>query len=432
MGAKVLVIGSGGREHALAWALSRSAGVEQLFIAPGNGGTTWAQSDGAGLKPAAPCTPVNLSSDNFPALIAFARENDIALTVAGAEQPLVDGIVDAFEAEGLRIFGPRAAAAQLEGSKAFSKAFMDAFNIPTAAYGRFTDYDSAQAYLKTCVHPVVVKASGLAAGKGVLVCSDAQEAEAALQSVMQDRAFGAAGDEVIIEERLEGREISVLAFCDGVRAVPMILARDHKRALDGDEGPNTGGMGAFAPVTDVSPAQLAEIQTRVLDAAVAGMQAQGCPYVGVLYAGLMLTEKGIQTLEFNCRFGDPETQVILPLLETSLFDVMNACIDGRLDSVPLTWKDAAAVTVVAASPGYPGDYPRGLVIHGLNAVADAPESIVFHAGTAQQDGQLVTSGGRVLAVTAVGPDFATARSHAYAALAQITFEGMHFRRDIGG
>lgn len=432
MGHKVLVIGSGGREHALAWALSRSAGVEQVFIAPGNGGTVWQQGDGVGLRPSAPCQEVNISSSDFPALISFAQENAIDLTVIGAEQPLVEGVVDAFNAAGLRVFGPRAAAAQLEGSKAFSKAFMDAFNIPTAAYGRFMDYESAAAYLATCAHPVVVKASGLAAGKGVLVCDDAQEAECALQSIIQDRAFGAAGDEVIIEERLEGREISVLAFCDGERAVPMILARDHKRALDGDLGLNTGGMGAFAPVTDVSAAQLAEIQERVLDAAVAGMKARGCPYIGVLYAGLMLTESGIQTLEFNCRFGDPETQVILPLLETSLFDVMNACIDGALDKLTLQWKDAAAVTVVAAAPGYPADYPRGLAITGLDALSDESEVMVFHAGTARQDGGLVTSGGRVLAVTALADDFDTARQNAYAALGKINFAGMHFRRDIGG
>lgn len=429
---KVLVIGSGGREHALAWALSRSPQVAQVFVAPGNAGTEWPANDAAaGLQPRAASQNVHIAVDDFPALLAFAQQKKIDLTVIGPEVPLAAGIVDAFQAAGLMVFGPTQAAAQLEASKAFAKNFMREHRIPTADYGVLTDYVVARAFLTEFGRPMVVKADGLAAGKGVLVCDTIADAEEALRQIMQERVFGAAGDTVVIEERLIGREISVLAFCDGRTVVPMPVARDHKRALDGDHGLNTGGMGAFAPTPDVSRELVDEVIRTVLQPAVDGMAARGTPYVGVLYAGLMLTPQGARVLEFNCRLGDPEAQVILPLLATDLYTVLTACIAGRLHELDIRWREQSCATVVLASPGYPGVYPKGLPISGLDSLAKYPDVIAFHAGTAEENGQVVTAGGRVLAITALGSDLPHALNTAYMGVAHIHFEGMHYRHDIG-
>lgn len=445
----VLVVGSGGREHALAWALARSPQVEQLYVAPGNAGTEWsahsrrtAQREGwAG--PRAVSTNVPIDAADIPALVAFARERQVDLTVIGPEAPLAAGIVDAFQSAGVRVFGPCRAAARLESSKAFAKAFMCEHAVPTAAYASFECYDAARRFLVETADRavsgtpgafssgVVVKADGLAAGKGVVVCADMDEAQAALQRMMGAREFGVAGDRVVIEERLTGPEVSVLAFTDGRTLVPMPSARDHKRVYDGDCGPNTGGMGAFAPAPDVDEELVDEICRTVLQPTVQGMAARGTPYVGVLYAGLMLTPGGPKVLEFNCRFGDPETQVILPLLETDVVDILLACVEGRLDEVEVRWRPGACATVVLASPGYPGPYPRGLPICGLDTVVARDDVVVFHAGTARRNGCVVTAGGRVLAVSALGADLPAAVSRAYAAVEGIHFEGMHYRRDIG-
>ena len=428
----VLVIGSGGREHVLAWALSRSRHVKQVFVAPGNAGTAWpAQARITGLNPCAGSRNVPVDTGDFEALIAFARDNDVALTVVGPEAPLAAGVVDAFQAAGFSVFGPTKAAAQLEASKAFSKDFMRDHQIATAAYGVFTDFEDACEFAMSFDGPVVVKADGLAAGKGVLVCDSVEEAHTALQTVMVDRAFGAAGDRVVIEERMSGREISVLAFADGQSAVPLVVARDHKRALDGDKGLNTGGMGAFAPTTDVPQSLIDDILRTVIQPVIDGMAARGTPYVGVLYAGLMLTEAGPKVLEFNCRLGDPEAQVILPLLESDLFEVLQACLDGRLAETELRWQSRTCATVVLASPGYPEQYPKGLPISGLDQLDSMPDVIAFHAGTAAHDNQIVTAGGRVLAITAVGDDLDSALDLAYQGVAQVHFDGMHYRRDIG-
>ncbi|MCA9875232.1 MAG: phosphoribosylamine--glycine ligase, partial [Anaerolineales bacterium] len=337
------------------------------------------------------------------------------------------GLVDAFQAAGLTVFGPTQAAAQLETSKAFAKAFMQEVGIPTAVSATFTDYQQAVSYLPD--GPVVVKASGLAAGKGVIVCADRAEAEAALRQIMLDRAFGAAGDEVVIEERLSGPEVSLLAFCDGQTAVPLPPARDHKRVYDGDLGPNTGGMGVYAPPPDVDAALVEEIMRTVIQPAVQGMAQRGTPYVGVLYAGLMLTPAGPKVLEFNCRFGDPETQAVLPLLDGDLAEIMLACAAQRLTPELVRVHPGACATVVMAAPGYPGNYPKGLPITGLEAVP--PDVLVFHAGTNQTNGQIVSSGGRVLCVSARGADVGTAVTRAYAGVSAIHFDGAHYRKDIG-
>lgn len=428
----ILVIGSGGREHALAWALSRSAGVQQVFVAPGNAGTTWAaRKTSTGLQPCAVSNNVPINTDDFEALISFAIQNDVSLTVVGPEAPLAAGIVDAFRAAGLAVFGPSQAAAQLEASKAFAKNFMRDHHIATADYGVFSQYEAAYDYLTQISGSVVVKADGLAAGKGVLICDTHDEAAVALQQIMKDRVFGLAGDTVVIEEKLTGREISLLAFCDGKTVKPMLPARDHKRALDGDAGLNTGGMGAFAPASDVPQALVDEIVDTVMQPTVDGMAARGTPYSGILYAGLMLTDCGPKVLEFNCRFGDPETQVILPLLKTDLLEIIYACINGTLAEIDLHWHDDTCATVVAASPGYPEDYPKGLPVSGLDELQQNDQVVVFHAGTTIQDGQTITSGGRVLAVTAVGSDLSAALVQVYNGLDMLHFEGMHYRRDIG-
>jgi phosphoribosylamine--glycine ligase len=414
----VLVIGGGGREHALAWSLARSPRAGHLYVAPGNAGTaTVAQN-------------VPIRSDDIAGLRRFALNNGIDLTVVGPEGPLAAGIVDDFQAAGLAVFGPRQAAARLESSKVYAKQFMRDHGIPTAAAAAFTEYDAARAYLLGLDRPVVVKAGGLAAGKGVIVCDDVRQADAALRAMLVEGQFGAAADEVLIEERLSGPEVSLLAFCDGRTVVPLVPARDHKRAYDGDLGPNTGGMGAYAPPPELDQALVSEVTRAVLEPVVAGMAAQGTPYQGVLYAGLMLTADGPKVLEFNCRFGDPETQAILPLLESDLAEIMLACVEGRLSADLVRYRPGACATVVMAAPGYPGDYPRGAPISGL-AEAEATGAVVFHAGTAEAGGRVVTAGGRVLAVSATGPDLDSAVSRAYEGVAAIEFEGAHYRRDIG-
>lgn len=420
--AKVLVIGSGGREHALAWALQRSPQVEQVYVAPGNGGTL---------------NNIAIGLSDFSALIAFVKNKQIDLTVVGPEVSLSEGIVDAFKAEGLAIFGPSKAAAKIEASKDFAKQLMVECGVPTAKFVSFTDLHTALDFLRSINTysqgfdlslGLVVKADGLAAGKGVMVCDDLGQAEEAVQYIF-DGAFESAGAKVIIEERLEGPEVSLLAFCDGNIALPMIPARDHKRVFDHDQGPNTGGMGVFAPVPEVDQNLIAQIQRTVFEPILKAMRERGTPYVGVLYAGLMLTPKGVRVLEFNARFGDPETQVILPLLESDLYEVMQACVKGTLSDVVLEWSTESAVTVVLASPGYPGDYPKGLSIQLPESLGESV--MVFHAGTTWHEGRLLTSGGRVLCVTALGKTFEAARAKAYAAISKISFEGMHYRKDIG-
>jgi phosphoribosylamine---glycine ligase len=422
---RILVVGSGGREHALAWKLAQSPRVEQVYVAPGNAGTKWratAQHTSSDNE--------NIAAEDIPTLLTYVVKNRIDFTVVGPEAPLADGIVDVFREQGLKIFGPNKQAAQLETSKAFAKTLMTELGIPTADHRVFTSYDEAATYIESSSRPVVVKADGLASGKGVFVCDTPGEARDALRRIMQANEFGDAGTQVVVEERLSGREVSLLAFTDGKTVKWMPPARDHKRINDGDQGANTGGMGAYAPVEDVSPELLESIQRDVLQKAVDGMSARGIPYTGVLYAGLMLTNEGAKVLEFNCRFGDPETQVILPLLDSDLAEIMLACIDGRLDQADVRWKPGACAAVVLASGGYPGAYQKGLPITGLDTVPDDVQ--VFHAGTLGETSNIATNGGRVLAVTATGNDLPSALSKVYAAVEGIQFEGVHYRRDIGG
>ena len=420
---KLLVIGSGGREHALVWKLAQSAQVAQMFVAPGNPGTA----------AVAKCSNVEIGVEDSAALLAFAQHNNIELTVVGPEVPLALGIVDVFQRAGQKIFGPTHAAAQLEYSKAFSKQMMNACGVPTADFAVFENYSSAIQFAHSLPFATapgcVVKVDGLAAGKGVFVCDDLSQADEALTHIMVENEFGASGGRVVIEERLSGREVSALAFVDGRNVVMMPPARDHKRVGDGDSGPNTGGMGAFAPAPDVSPEFMDDIKRTVIQPVVDGMAERGMPYIGVLYAGLMLTPRGLRTLEFNCRFGDPETQVLLPLLHSDLAEVLLACVNGALDPLNVQWHDGACATVVLASAGYPGVYAKGLPISGLDAL---PQDVMaFHAGTASKDGRVVTSGGRVLAVSAVGSDLNAALEKAYSSIKCIHFEGAHYRKDIG-
>ncbi len=416
---QVLLIGGGGREHAIAWKLVQSDEVDQLYVAPGNGGT-------ADL----PKTQnVPLADSDVTGLRDFALENQIDLTVVGPEAPLTLGVVDLFRAAGLRIFGPTQTAAQLEGSKAFSKEFMEKYDIPTGSAVIFTDFDEAARHLRQLDDVPVVKASGLAAGKGVILPVTMAEAAIVIRRMLEEDSFGDAGTTVLLEERMEGPEVSVLAFCDGTNLAVMPAAQDHKRLLENDYGPNTGGMGAFAPSPLATDELLAEVRSKVLEPALAGMAAEGMPYVGVLYAGIMLTEDGIKVLEFNCRFGDPETQVILPLLNSDLVEIITACIDGTLADVDIIWNGKSAVTVVLASDGYPGDYTTGVEITKIDEAVDGG-ALVFHAGTKYKEGRLLTDGGRVLAVTGLGRDLNAAAHAAYGGVNRIHFNNARYRKDI--
>jgi phosphoribosylamine--glycine ligase len=416
----VLVIGNGGREHALAWKIRQSPRVERVFVAPGNAGT------------ALDAENVDIQAVDFPRLIKFARQNDVKLTIVGPEAPLVRGIVDAFAAEKLRVFGPSKAAAELEGSKVFCKNLLRHADVPTADYRVFRDADSATTFLKDREDvPVVVKADGLAAGKGVMVCARRDEAIAAVNRIAREREFGEAGSRLVIEERLDGQEASVLAISDGRTILTLPPAQDHKRALDGDNGPNTGGMGAYCPTPLITPEMQQTIEEHILVPTIHAMKRQRRPFRGVLYAGLMITHQGPKVLEYNVRFGDPECQPLLMRLKSDLVDVLEATIDGKLDEIDeLEWDPRPAVCVVMASDGYPGPYERGRPIRGLQQAAEVPGVKVFHAGTATSSGQVVTDGGRVLGVTALGPSIPGAKLAAYTAVKAIRWEGAWCRKDI--
>ena len=414
---KVLIIGSGGREHAIAWKVAQSSKLTKLYTAPGNPGT------------AALGENIQLKVEDHAAVVQACKEKSIDLVVVGPEGPLAAGLGDDLRAAGFKVFGPSKAAAQIEASKTFSKAFMVRHGIPTARYEAFTDFDAALAYLRSLDYPVVIKASGLAAGKGVIVPETVAEAESALRQVMLEHEFGAAGDEVVIEECMSGPEVSLIAFADGNIAKAMIPAQDHKRVFDGDRGPNTGGMGAYAPVPVCPPEMVAELTRSILQPAVDGMRAEGHPFSGVLYAGLMLTADGPRMIEFNCRFGDPETQVILPLLDSDILDIFIACADGKLADVDIRWKDGAAACVVLASGGYPGKYTGGIEIKGLDSAQ--VNAFTFHAGTKLVDGKVVTAGGRVLCVSGWGNSIREALDAAYGAIGSLSFDGMQYRKDIG-
>ncbi|MBQ9699142.1 MAG: phosphoribosylamine--glycine ligase [Lachnospiraceae bacterium] len=417
---KVLIVGSGGREHAIAWKVAKSPKVDKIYCAPGN----------AGIAEFAECVPIGAME--FDKLVAFAKEQQIDLTVIGMDDPLVGGVVDAFEAEGLRVFGPRKNAAILEGSKAFSKDLMKKYNIPTAAYENFSSADDAIKYLETeASFPIVLKADGLALGKGVLICNTLEEAKDGVKTLMLDKQFGNAGNTIVIEEFMTGREVSVLSFVDGDTIKLMTSAQDHKRAKDNDEGLNTGGMGTFSP----SPFYTAEVdefcKKYIYQATVDAMKAEGRTFKGIIFFGLMLTEKGPRVLEYNARFGDPETQVVLPRMKNDIVEVFEACVDGTLDQIDLQFEDNAAVCVVLASDGYPEHYEKGFEIKGLDSFKDKDDYFVFHAGTKFDGEKVVTNGGRVLGVVATGEDLLKARANAYEATKLIDFENKYMRNDIG-
>lgn len=417
---RILLIGGGGREHALAWKLVQSPKVEKLYAAPGN--------PGMALLPNCEC--INLNVDDLEGVADYAEEKSIDLTVVGPEAPLVAGLADVFKRRGLPVFGPSKAAAQLEGSKAFSKELMAKYNIPTAFFKICEDIETAKAYVEEKGAPIVVKADGLAAGKGVVVAMTKAEALEAIDEMMGDHKFGAAGARLVLEEYMEGEEASLLAFTDGKTVVPMIAAQDHKRVFDGDEGPNTGGMGTYAPapvMTDILRLKATEL---ILKPVVEAMAKEGTPYQGCLYAGLMIKGDSVKVVEFNCRFGDPETQVVLPLLDGDLAEIMLACATGTLDKAEVAWHDKAAVCVVMASGGYPESYEKGKEITGLAAAEEDKDVVVFHAGTKEADGKIVTSGGRVLGVTAVDSSIKAARDRAYSAVEKISFEKNFYRKDI--
>jgi phosphoribosylamine---glycine ligase len=415
---RVLVVGGGGREHALAWVLARDPAVDALVTAPGN----------AGIEEVARCVPVEAT--DVDGIVALVEAESIDLTVVGPEAPLVAGLVDALEARGRRAFGPTAAGARIEGSKAWAKELLLRYGIPTGRAEITDDVTRALMLLDAFEPPYVIKADGLAAGKGVVVAGDRQEAVEAVESMLVDRAFGPAGDRVLIEEHLVGMEVSVLALTDGDAVLPLEPAQDFKRALDGDRGPNTGGMGAYSPVPAVDDATARRLTAEILEPTVAALAAEGVPYRGVLYAGLMLTSDGPKVLEFNARFGDPEAQAVLPRLDSDLAEALLACVEGRLGEVKVAWSPESCVTVVLASGGYPGPYETGFPIEGLGAAGKSDRVAVFHAGTARRDDRVVTAGGRVLAVSALGTDLADARARAYRAVSQVSFEGAHRRTDI--
>ncbi len=414
---KLLVIGNGGREHALVWKLAQSPRVSKIYCAPGN----------AGIAQIAKC--VSIKVDDLAGLQAFAKDNDIALTIVGPELPLSLGIADEFRKANLRIFGPTRNAARIESSKSFAKELMVREQIPTAASRTFDNVEPALTWLESCDMPIVVKADGLAQGKGVIICATKTEAQQAVKSMLGEQRFGEAGAKVVLEEFLEGEELTVMAFADGRTVIPMIPAQDHKRIGEGDTGPNTGGMGAYAPAPLATPELQQRILQEVLYPAVTGLSRLGSPFYGVLYAGLMIKDGKPYTLEFNARFGDPETQVVLPLLQTDLVDIIEAVVEHRLDQIQVAWQDHSAVCVVLTSEGYPGSYQTGLPITGLPQ-SPSQNPVVFHAGTAKKDQAMVTSGGRVLGITALADTIRNAQTQAYAALAPIQFEGCYYRSDI--
>ena len=416
---KVLIVGSSGREHAIAWSVAKSPKVDKIYCAPGN----------AGIAEFAEC--VNIKAMEFDKLVAFAKENAIDLTIIGMDDPLVGGVVDAFESEGLRVFGPRKNAAIIEGSKAFSKDLMKKYKIPTAAYENFTDPDEAIKYLETAKMPIVLKADGLALGKGVLICNTLEEAKEGVKTLMLDKQFGDAGNEIVIEEFMTGREVSVLAFCDGKTIKCMTSAQDHKRAKDGDQGLNTGGMGTFSPSPFYNDEVEAFCEKYVYQSTIDAMASEGRPFTGILFTGLMITEDGPKVLEYNARFGDPEAQVVLPRMKNDIIDVMEACIDGKLSDVELEFEDNAAVCVVLASDGYPEKYDKGFEIKGLDTFKDKDGYYVFHAGTKFDGDKIVTNGGRVLGVVAKGENLKAARANAYKATEWIDFANKYKRNDIG-
>jgi phosphoribosylamine--glycine ligase len=411
----VLIIGSGGREHAMAWKMAQSPKLSRLYIAPGNAGT---MACGAN---------VSMDINDHAAVVRFCREKQIELVLVGPETPLAMGLADSLSAGGIRCFGPKQAAAQIEASKVFAKKFMARHHIPTARYAAFEKFEDALAYLEKIDYPVVIKASGLAAGKGVILPDSFDEAKGTLESMLVKKTFGAAGNEIVIEERLAGEEVSLMAFTDGETIAPMLAAQDHKRLLEGDRGPNTGGMGAYAPAPIFTADLLNEAVEKILKPAVSGLRLEGTPFVGVLYAGLILTVSGLRVLEFNCRFGDPETQAVLPLLETDLLDIANACVDGTLKQVDIQWKDGASVCVVLVSKGYPEKAESGKVV----TFGSLPENVIcFHAGTKMENEKVVTSGGRVFGLTAWSGRLEDSIKSVYDAIDKIHFDGMQYRKDI--
>ena len=414
---KVLVVGGGGREHAIVWKLSQSPKIKKLYCAPGNPGI------------AELAEGVSIAVSEIEKLADFAKNEQIDLTFVGPEEPLSLGIVNYFKEQGLAVYGPSKEAALIEGSKAFAKELMIKYQIPTAKYAAFTNYEEALDYVRSEGAPIVIKADGLAAGKGVVVAKSLEEAEDALKSMMKDVTFGAAGVRVVIEEFLEGEEMTLLSFVNGSTVKPMVPSQDHKPVYDGDKGPNTGGMGTYAPLPHIDSSMTERIIETIVQPTAEAMVAEGVPYEGILYTGLMLTKEGPKVIEYNARFGDPETQVVLPLLETDLVDIVTASLTGELENIEVKWKDKAAVCVIMSSAGYPGPYEKGEVIYGLDQVGNP--SIIFHAGTAAKDGEIITSGGRVLGVTAVGETLKEARELAYQSVEKVTFIGAHYRTDIG-
>jgi phosphoribosylamine--glycine ligase len=416
---KVLVVGGGGREHALIWKLSQSKKITKLYCAPGN----------VGISELAEC--VDIKATDVKKLATWAEENKIDLTVVGMDDPLMLGIVDFFQERGLRVFGPKQNAAIIEGSKVFSKDLMKKYNIPSAAYEVFEDADKAKEYLETCDYPIVLKADGLALGKGVLICNTKEEALIGVDEIMVDKKFGQAGIKMVVEEFMTGPEVSVLSFCDGEHVIPMVSAQDHKRAYDNDKGLNTGGMGTFSPSKYYTKEIHNECIEKIFEPTLKAMKEEGRPFTGIIFFGLMLTPNGVKVLEYNARFGDPEAQVVLPRLKTDLVDIFEASIDGKLNKIEIEWDDNACVCVVLASGGYPVAYNKGYEITGLDEQKKKNDIVVFHAGTAMKDNKVVTNGGRVLGITAMGNNIEDAREKAYKAVKEVNFDKKHFRTDIG-
>jgi phosphoribosylamine--glycine ligase len=415
---KILVVGKGGREHALAWKLSQSKQVEKIYCAPGN----------AGIAEIAETVPIELT--NLQALADFTQQKAIDLTVVGPELPLTLGIVDVFEERGLRIFGPTKEASEIEGSKAFAKGFMQKYHIPTASFRIFSDPSEALEFVTSASYPLVIKADGLAAGKGAVIVGDSAEAKSSVENIMIQKVFGEAGARLVVEEFLEGEEVTVMALTDGERVIPMVSAQDHKRIYDGDQGPNTGGMGAIAPTSIVSDKMMKQIREEILEPTVHGLADQGRLYKGVLYTGLMITDRGPKVLEYNCRFGDPESQAVLPLLQNDLVEIFSDIADGFLDIDEIKWKDLSSICVVIATRGYPESSEKGVAIQGIDKCRKK-DCLVFHAGTSRVDGKLVTNGGRVLGITALDVSLRSATNKVYEAIQELNFDGMQYRHDIG-